>query len=147
MKDMDKSYKVLIIMLVVAGILFGINTFFNKDDVKDYTLEDYIDLGNDKISSIYYVIGEKKIDSTKTGFDNRGDYIEITYKNLSLVEITNYLVELRAHDYVLINSDKHNATIANDSVDDGKVITIEINYLNNKTKIKYSKGNGSLNKD
>lgn len=147
MKNMDKSYKVLIIMAVIVVILFFANMIINNGKKTDYTKEEYINLKNEEIPSIYKIIGEKKMIDTTEGTDNTGYYIEITYEKIEILEIADYITHFRNNNYTLISSSENSAVIANESKEKGKIITITVNFLDETTKLKYSKGNGILTRD
>lgn len=147
MKNIDKSFKVLIVMIVIVGILYLANIFINKEVKIDYTKEEYITLKEEKIPTIYKIIGEKCIKETNNGLDKTGNYIEVVYKDLSLLEVSEYITYFRNNNYVLISSDTNNAVIANESNEQGKIITITVNFKENETRIKYSKGSGILTRD
>ena len=147
MKNIDNNIKVLIAMLCVVLVLFLANAFINKNNKIDYTNKEYIEIKGENIPSIYKLIGNKKILEATNGTDNTGNYIEITYQDLSIIEIADYFTYFRENNYVLISSDENNAVIATESNDSGKIITITANFLNDKTKIKYSKGNGTLTRE
>lgn len=147
MKEMDKSIKILIIMAVITIALFGLKTYLNNHNKVDYSTLDYIELNGENIPSIYKIIGDKKIIKTDKGIDSKGNYIELIYKELTLKEVTDYLAEFKNYNYILIDSNKNSAVIANESKDNNKIITITVNYSKDETKIKYSKGNGTLTRD
>lgn len=147
MKKMDKNVKVLIIMIGIVAILYIANLLVNKESKIDYTNEEYINLKEENIPSVYKIIGEKKIIDTKNGTDNTGNYIEIIYSDLDILEIADYFTYFRENDYVLISSDKSNAVIACESIEKGKIITITVAFKENETIIKYSKGNGTLTRE
>ena len=147
MKNIDNNVKVLIVMIGIVIILFLANVFINKDKKIDYTKENYIEIKGETLPSIYKIIGEKKILETTDGSDNTGNYIEIVYEDLSIIEIADYFTYFRENNYVLVSSDDKNAVIVNESKDSGKIITITANFLEDKTRIKYSKGNGTLTRE
>lgn len=144
MKNMDKSVKILIILLGVALILFVTNLVIDNNTSKDYSNAKYIEIKGEKIDSIYNVIGSKKITKVNEGIDSTGNYIEITYSDLKISEITDYMAKFKAKNYALISSDAEKVVIANESKETGKIITITIKLLDDETVIKYSKGNGTL---
>ena len=144
MKNMDKSVKILIILLGVALILFVTNLIIDNNTNKDYSNSEYIEIKGEKIDSIYNVVGSKKITKVDEGIDSTGNYIEITYSDLKISEITDYMAKFKAKNYALISSDAEKVVIANESKETGKIITITIKLLDDETVIKYSKGNGTL---
>ena len=147
MKNMDKNVKVLIVMICIVAVLYIANIFINNEDKVDYTNEEYIELNGENIPSVYKIIGEKEVIETSNGTDNTGDYIEITYNDLDVLEVANYFTYFKNNNYVLISSDESNAVIANESNEQGKIITVTVNFLEDKTKIKYSKGSGELRRN
>lgn len=144
MKNMDKTFKILIVMILITLLLFGLKTYIQDNNKIDYSKQEYIELNNENIPSIYKIIGNKEIIKTDTGIDSKGNYIELIYKNLTLDELTKYLGEFKEYNYVLINSDEESAVIVASSKEAGKIITISADYSETQTKIKYSKGNGTL---
>lgn len=144
MKNMDKSVKVLIILLGVALILFVTNLVIDNNTSKDYSNSEYIEIKGEKIDSIYNVVGSKKITKVNEGIDSTGNYIEITYSDLTISEIKMYIDKFKEKDYALISSETEKLVIANESKETGKIITITIKLLDDETVIKYSKGNGTL---
>lgn len=147
MKNMDKSVKVLIVMVAIVGILYLANIFINKEEKIDYTKEEYITLKEEKIPTIYKIIGEKNIKETNKGIDNTGSYIEIVYSDLNVLEVADYFTYFGDNNYALISSDERNAVIVGESKEQGKIITITVAFSDNETKLKYSKGSGTLTKN
>lgn len=147
MKNMDKNVKILLGMLVLTVVLFGLNLFLNREEKNEYAKEEYIEIKGESIPTIYKLIGEKKITDVKTGIDSTGNYVELTYQNLSFSELTDYLKEFKDKDYVLISSSEDSATIVGESTEEGKIITILFERLETDTKIKYSKGSGVLTRN
>jgi len=144
MKNMDKNVKILIMLLGVALILFVTNLVIDNNTSKDYSNSEYIEIKGEKIDSIYNVVGSKQITKVNEGIDSTGNYVEITYSNLKISEITDYMDKFKEKNYALISSDAEKIVIANESKEKGKIITITIKLLDDKTVIKYSKGNGTL---
>jgi len=81
MKNMDKSVKILIILLGIALILFVTNLVIDNNTSKDYSNAKYIEIKGEKIDSIYNVVGSKQITKVNEGIDTTGNYIEITYSD------------------------------------------------------------------
>jgi len=144
MKNMDKSVKILIILLGIALILFVTNLVIDNNTSKDYSNAKYIEIKGEKIDSIYNVVGSKQITKVNEGIDTTGNYIEITYSDLTISEIKMYIDKFKEKDYALISSETEKLVIVNESKESGKIITITIKLLDDKTVIKYSKGNGTL---
>lgn len=146
MKKWDKRVKIAIFLVVITVVLFGVNMLVNKKEDIDYTNLFYINVGKEKVPSLYSIIGLKNISDTIYGSDKTGEYVEITYEDVSLNELTIYINSFKDDNYELVSSNKDRAVIVNET-DDGKIITIETLYNEDFTKIKYSKGNGILTRN
>lgn len=144
---MDKTYKILIVVGTIFLVLFGIQ-FIQKGSGKiDYATVEKIEIKKEQIPSLYYSSKvNHKVSNVLEGNDDTGAYIELTYDNVSLNEITEYLQSLAQNGYVIVESLENKVIIVKESSENGKVITIETNYAIDKTKIKYSKGTGIINK-
>lgn len=118
-----------------------------------YKNDKYYVIGNDKIPSIYEVVGKRKL-SIYRMFSDKGiekykyKYIKIKNVSSDLSKFTSELKENYNFVYtsdIDFSKDRGTVKLSKNSVDDDKIIIIEINYSKNKYEIIISKGKGNIN--
>lgn len=113
-----------------------------------------IEINEDKVPSVYSVIGEKKIVGTNSEIKNKDRITTLTYKagSISEKEMKQYIDHLREEKYVdtLDSKDTVEGTmtqIGKKSVSDGNVVLIDFLYPamdSEGVKITYRSGPGKL---
>ena len=131
--------------IICFTIYFFISSFSNLSDVKEYTL------GDDTISSIKSVVEKRKVTSVYTGIKNGITTKTVEYKSDSvqddLIKYVEYLRTdagfslIKEMDLSVVPS---TVQLAKESVDEGQVIIIIIDYTLNGYTIKLTKGEGTL---
>lgn len=131
--------------IICFTIYFFISSFSNLSDVEEYTL------GDDTISSIKSVVEKRKVTSVYTGIKNGITTKTVEYKSDSvqddLIKYVEYLRTdagfslIKEMDLSVVPS---TVQLAKESVDEGQVIIIIIDYTLNGYTIKLTKGEGTL---
>ncbi len=131
--------------IICFTIYFFISSFSNLSDVEEYTL------GDDTISSIKSVVEKRKVTSVYTGIKNGITTKTVEYKSDSvqddLIKYVEYLRTdagfslIKEMDLSVVPS---TVQLAKESVDEGQVIIIIIDYTLNGYTIKLNKGEGTL---
>ena len=131
--------------IICFTIYFFISSFSNLSDVEEYTL------GDDTISSIKSVVEKRKVTSVYTGIKNGITTKSVEYKSDSvqddLIKYVEYLRTdagfslIKEMDLSVVPS---TVQLAKESVDEGQVIIIIIDYTLNGYTIKLTKGEGTL---
>ena len=136
----------IIAVLMIIGII-GIVSLFSislKDD-GTYTM------GNDTVTSINGVLDDKKVISGSTSTENGVKIIQKTYQTdgtvkEELLKYANYLIQ--NEDFLVIADEEGNLEIAKESIDEGDIIYITIEYGNvsDEYTVTIKKGEGTLTK-
>ena len=131
--------------IICFTIYFFISSFSNLSDVEEYTL------GDDTISSIKSVVEKRKVTSVYTEIKNGITTKTVEYKSDSvqddLIKYVEYLRTdagfslIKEMDLSVVPS---TVQLAKESVDEGQVIIIIIDYTLNGYTIKLTKGEGTL---
>ena len=131
--------------IICFTIYFFISSFSNLSDVEEYTL------GDDTISSIKSVVEKRKVTSVYTGIKNGITTKTVEYKSDSvqddLIKYVEYLRTdagfslIKEMDLSVVPS---TVQLAKESVDEGQVIIIIIDYTLNGYTIKLTKGERTL---
>lgn len=113
-----------------------------------------IDINDDKVPSVYAIIGEKKITGTNSKIENGVRTTILTYgkNDLSYDEVVKYTETLiDDHNYILTQQVEDQAdgskewVIANDSVTEGHIVLVAFHYSEEgETIIDYVSGEGTL---
>lgn len=117
-----------------------------------------IEFNDDKIPSIYSVVGEKKIVGTNSEIENDIRKTTLTYKagTISKKDMQAYVDYLRKEEkYVYTLDSKSGADgtmiqLGKESVTSGKVVLVDVLYPSvdsESTKIMYRLGAGTINKN
>ena len=146
---MKNIYKLLIITGVFLVSLIIIVLISNITYVLKYKDVEYYKIGHDQIPSIYKVLGERKLYYYKSNNNS----ITLKYKNIKDVksDLNNYIDFLvNNHSYVYttnidLSNDKGNIKINTNSIEDNKLINININYDINNYEIIITKDEGKIN--
>lgn len=146
MNKISNRTKIVIIMVVVAIGLFILNTVSKGNEKKAINTDKYISLYEENIPTIYESLGAKTINSQSEGYDSKGKYLELKYRDLTILDIASYAEYLGNLGYYLTSSDEDSAVLAINSKDKDKIITISVEYTEAETTIKYTKGVGTLTK-
>ena len=114
-----------------------------------------IEINDDKVPSIYSVIGEKKIVGTNSEVENKVRKTTLTYKagSISEKEMQEYIDYLReTENYVYTLDTKQSAEgtmlqLGKESVTSGKIVLVDVLYpamASESVKIMYRSGEGTL---
>lgn len=107
----------------------------------------YVEFGEDKVPTIYYVLGEKKLNNISTEVENGIASKSYTYSatELSTLELNNYIEELSNQGYLItLNNNDNHVQMATESIDSGNIIIVDITQKTSEVIIVYSKGAGTL---
>ena len=136
---------IVLAAIICFTIYFFISSFSNLSDVEEYTL------GDDTIRSIKSVVEKRKVTSVYTGIKNGITTKTVEYKSDSvqddLIKYVEYLRTdagfslIKEMDLSVVPS---TVQLAKESVDEGQVIIIIIDYTLNGYTIKLNKGEGTL---
>lgn len=135
---------ILLIIIMTISIIMSITGYKNKN---------YYIIGNDKIPSIYSIVGERKLYKYKTYNKDNVNFKLYKYRNIKnpASDISKYILELKDNYNFIYTSDvnlsNNNGIIelSTNSIDNNKIIIIKILYDNNSYDIELSKGNGKIN--
>lgn len=113
-----------------------------------------IEINEDKIPSIYSVIGEKKIVGTSSEIKNKVRSTTLTYKagSISEKEIQKYVDHLQEEEYIHTLDSKQTSDgtliqLGKDSVTTGDIVLVDLIYPtmdSESVKIMYRSGPGTL---
>lgn len=114
-----------------------------------------IEINDDKVPSVYSVIGEKKIVGTNSEVENKVRKTTLTYKagSISEKEMQEYIDYLRETENYVYTLDTKQSTegtmlqLGKESVTSGKIILVDVLYpamASESVKIMYRSGEGSL---
>lgn len=134
----------------IAGIL--IITVFAACFAGCGKTDPVIKVGNDEIPTLYSVVGERKVTGVSKGIENGVHYAEKTYPSseVSIDDIEAYVNALQDEYHFVITMMEDSGTsvhsqLGNESVDEGKIIIIDINYdSSDDTTIQYQVMVGTL---
>lgn len=147
------SFKnIIIITLFFIFFIYSINLinmYTNINDIKD---NQYYIIENDKIPSIYNVVGKRKLYKFKSYKKDEIDTKIYSYKNIKNLksDLSKYTQELRDnYNFVYTSNidftkDDGKISLSTNSVDNGEIIIMKIIYKNNKFEINISKGKGTI---
>ena len=146
---MKNIYKILIITGIFLISLLIVILVSNITYVLKYKNVEYFKMGNDQIPSIYKVIGERKLYYYKSS----NDTINLKYKNIENVtsDLNNYIdILTNEYNYVYtspidFSTNEGKIQISTNSVDNNKIIIIDIKYSIGNYEITITKGKGTLN--
>lgn len=132
------------LLILLAGIIFGV--IFSAVNKKMNS--DYYTFGNDSIPSVKYVLGKRKMSSFSTNISSgvttkTFHYISDTSPD-DAARYTKYLVESADFHRFEDNQNDYPVYYAKESVDEGKLIVVYVNYTNLEYKIIVQKGKGSM---
>jgi len=135
-----KKSKLPLVLLIIAVVLIGgiaAIVVGATGVVKKAARLDYYELGNDKIPSVKYVLGEeRKITGVNTSINNGVTMKEYKYsvpdKDQGL-EMSQYLTHLRGEGFLLLTDVDFNASeawckVGRNSVDSGYQVVVQIEY-------------------
>lgn len=113
--------------------------------------DDFFQVGEDQIPTLYTVAGNKKIVNTNTGFENGNSYKVVSYENVNAEEMQAYVDALEAIGYAQVQATEMNEdgvqtlTMGTNSVTGGKIILVRIT-LNpeGETIIQYNVNDGTI---
>ena len=133
---------------LIAIYIFSMSLFILKNKDAKYYL-----FGNDKIPSIYKVNGKRNLYFYRSTEKDNNEVKIFKYKDVEDVksDLSNYINELKdTYNYVYtteLDLNNYNDTfeLSANSVDDGKIIIINISYTEDRYVIKITKGKGNLN--
>lgn len=143
---------IIIITLFFFFVLLFINIFSKFININNIENNNFYIIENDKIPSIYRIVGKRELYNYKT-YKKNGIYTTIyEYKNIKNVksDLSEYISELKNnYNYVYtsnINLNNYNEEISlsTNSIDNSYIIIIKISYSNSKYKISISKGKGNI---
>lgn len=114
-----------------------------------------IEMNDDKVPSVYSVIGEKKIVGTTSEVEHKVRKTTLTYKagSISEKEIQKYIDYLRETENYVYTLDTKQSTegtmvqLGKESVTSGKIVLIDVLYPamdSESVKIMYRSGEGAL---
>lgn len=145
-------FTVSLILIVVPTILDSVIKIEGNGSgfTKNYSREKYIEIGSEKIPSLYSVVGHRKIifnveekDEYDEGMKTKMDYISLVYKEISEDDKNLYISKLIEVGFsIKIVTDDEGIT-HNFYTKDKKDNTFYVIVISNN-EITYSKGNGSF---
>ena len=146
---MKNIYKPLFITLIFVIILIIITLMTNIVNILKYEKIDYYNIGNEQVPSIYKVLGKRKLYSYRSNSNS----ITLKYKNINNVksDLSNYITVLKNdYDYIYTSNidfskDEGTLQLSTNSIEEDKIIIINIDYKNNEYKINIIKDKGKIN--
>ena len=153
-KKRRKGCLISVIIAVVFVIIFAVGVY----EIMGSTVQqDFITLSNDKVPSVKYVLGETRLISTYSeSNENDIKQVVITYNVLSKQneEMFTYFDTLRSEwgfgaltDYDFSGPSASGFELGKDSVDNGFIIVVHIDYDKAGYTITYTRQEGSLTQD
>lgn len=137
------AFWTLFIGAIVGGIMFLISFVQTGEEIT---------FGDDSIPTVYKIVGERRITSTESSRTMTSHTRTITFGSgaISQNDINLYLTTLvESHNFIIINEDLdfYSGTLATESVDNGKVLLVEVNFQEfGYTVITYRKTSGDLSR-
>ncbi len=149
-KDIIKN--IFIITLFFIFVLLFINIFSMFANIKDIKENKYYFIGNDKIPSIYNIVGKRKLYKYKATEKDKIYTNIYKYKNIENVksDLSKYTRELRDnYNYIYTSNidftnDNGEISLSTNSVDKDSIIIIKITYSKDKYEINITKGKGNI---
>lgn len=149
-KDIVINALVITATLVICVVI--ITLLSSCINVIRYSKNEFYDFGNDKIPSIYKVVGKRNLYFYKSNKNNDRTKKVYKYKNINDVksDLSNYILELKKNYYTNtsdydLNEDKGKIQLTGSSIDENKIIIIDIEYSKEWYSIKITKGTGTIN--
>ena len=129
----------LVLFVAIVGIaIVAVNSQTTKTEVT---------LGDDSIPTLYTVVGERKVIKTGAGISNGVSYEQLIYDDdvVSNDDISKYISSLKEDEGFLVTENKSTLLqLAKESVDDGKLVLVNIITDGSKVTLEYRKGTGEL---
>lgn len=146
---MKKGLKILIGIVVVIVIIVLVALYFTGRQTKMKE----ITFGEDKIRTVYAVVGEKrKVTGVSYEKSTTTDAVRrtVTYKEGVVTEqdITDYVTGLREDGFLItVSFENYDGQLGMESKDEGKIVLVDIEYDKlGETVITYTKGTGTITK-
>jgi hypothetical protein len=137
-----------ILLGVLALVVFALCSCAVLDDAAK--LEAY-DFGGDRIPSLSSVAGERKVTSVESGSRTGGvEYKNFSYESSSMsADMDAYFAALKDAGFIVTkdsagNTLKGSVELGCDSVDEGKIILINLAWDNSIIEVQISKGDGVI---
>lgn len=150
-KKTIKSIFVITLTFILSIILVILLT--KVINIVKYKTANYYIIENEKIPSIYKIIGKRNLYYYSSYEENNSYIKEFRYKNIDNVksDINNYINELRSNYNYLYTSnvdltnDENSIELSTNSQDKNKIIILNIDYNKDSYIIKITKGPGKIN--
>lgn len=132
----------LLVVIFIAGIFYFLNS---------QSREEFVEFEEDKIPTLYTVVGERGVSSYKTKITSDSAHKIFIYKSgaVSREDLDAYIERMReGENYVATkpfkddNSEK--AQIANESKEEGYVLIVDMEMKTDGVEITYNKAKGKL---
>lgn len=150
-KDVIRNIIILTITFIFLILLITVISLVTS--ITKYKDDNYYIIGNDKIPSIYNVLGKRKLYSFKKFDDNNKIIYIYKYKDISnpKSDLSNYIDSLKK-DYNYYYTSDINLTLSegtfqlsNNSIDENMIIIMDITYDKDSYEIKITKAQGTIN--
>ena len=149
-KDIIRGIIVITITFIFLIVLTIFISLINRTNNLD---RNYYIIGNDKIPSIEKVNGKRNLYKYKFYKKNNITTNLYKYKNIknSIYDLSNY-IDLLKQDYnyvytsdIDLSKEKGNFQLSSNSIENNKIIIINVSYDKNSYNIKIDKGYGKIN--
>lgn len=150
-KDVIRNIIILTITFIFLILLITVISLVTS--IIKYKDDNYYIIGNDKIPSIYNVLGKRKLYSFKNFDDNNKIVYIYKYKDINnpKSDLSNYIDTLK-NDYNYYYTSDINLTLSkgtfqlsNNSMSENMIIIIDISYDKDSYEIKITKAHGTIN--
>lgn len=132
----------LFVVLVMVFVI-GVFSYLRKQQ-----REDFITYGGDRVPTIHYVVGERKIVRVATKTSNGVTAKTYEYRSETCMEDINtyimYLVESEEFKVLQVGATTDDVVYAKESVDDGDVIFVQVEIFDSGYTIMTGKGQGEI---
>lgn len=145
---MKKVFIIIAVVIAVVCIIVGGIFYFLNSQAK----EAFVSFSEDKIPTVYSIVGEKSIGSYKTSTGTDYEKKSFSYRagELSSDDIKKYVESLRQDKFVLIrkskNADGESLQFASESKEEGYILLVDLNIKLTGLDISYTKVKGKLDR-
>lgn len=135
---------IAVMVAIVVGIVAFAFSFKDK-----YETKKFIELGSDKIPTIYSAVGQKSLVSFNTQINGNGRTTTLAYSAADFTEdeLNQYVATLEDADFSLVDDNTNIFVYVKESENSGKLVFVYGNkdYTNNTIVIDYVKISGDIN--
>lgn len=140
---MKKRKTIIVVLLIVVLLVFTAGCFSSTEET--------VKVGKEEFATLYSIVGEKKITGSSVSSGTDGSKTELTYTDVSLDELNDYITELVAQDAFMITEQAQTDGIGQtyqlgkQASEAGKIMLINFYFVDGgETVITYIVGQGEI---